>query len=47
LYKKNEKGEWRLVLLSKLDKKGKNYLLAALKEVHDARAHGRVEKILK
>jgi len=30
LYKKNEKGEWRLVLPSTFDMNGKNYLEAAI-----------------
>jgi len=47
LYKKNEKGEWRLVLLSMFDMNGKNYLEDAIKEAHDATAHGGVEKTLK
>jgi len=44
LYKKNEKGEWRLVLPSTFDINSKNYLEAAIKEAHDATAHGGVEK---
>jgi len=47
LYKKNEKGEWRLVLPSTFDMNGKNYLEDAIKEAHDATAHGAVEKSLK
>jgi len=47
LYKKNEKGEWRLVLPSTFDMNGKNYLEDAIKEAHDAMAHGRGEKTLK
>jgi len=47
LYKKNEKGEWRLVLLSTFDMNSKNYLEDAIKEAHDATAHGAVEKTLK
>jgi len=47
LYKKNEKGEWRLVLPSTFDMNGKNYLEDANKEAHDAMPHGRVEKTLK
>jgi len=47
LYKKNEKGEWRLVLPSTFNMKGKNYLEAAIKEAHDATAHGGIEKTLK
>ena len=47
LYKKNEKGEWRLVLPSMFDMNGKNYLEDAIKEAHDATAHGEVEKTLK
>jgi len=47
LYKKNEKGEWRLVLPSTFDMNGKNYLEAAIKEAHDATAHRGVEKTLK
>jgi len=44
LYKKNEKGEWRLVLPSTFDMNGKNYLENAIKDAHDATAHGGVEK---
>jgi len=44
MYKKNEKGEWRLVLPSMLDMKGENYLKDAITEAHDATAHGGVEK---
>jgi len=47
LYKKNEKGEWRLVLPSTYDMNGKNYLEDVIKEAHDATAHGGVEKTLK
>ena len=47
LYKKNEKGEWRLVLPSTFNMNGKNYLEDAIKEAHDATAHGGVEKTLK
>jgi len=47
LYKKNEKGEWRLVLPSTFDMNGKNYLEDAIREAHDATAHGGVEKTLK
>jgi len=47
LYKKNEKGEWRLVLPSTCDMNGKNYLEDAIKEAHDGTAHGGVEKTLK
>jgi len=47
LYKKNEKGEWRLVLPSTFDMNGKNYLEEAIKEGHDATAHAGVEKTLK
>jgi len=47
LYKKNEKGEWRLVLPSTFDMNCKNYLEDTSKEAHDATAHGRVEKRLK
>jgi len=47
LYKKNEKGEWRLVLPIMFDMNGKNYLEAAIKEAHNATAHGGVEKTLK
>jgi len=46
LYKKNEKGEWRLVLPSMFDMKPKNYLEDSIKEAHDATAHGGVEKTL-
>jgi len=47
LYKKNEKGEWRLVLPSTFDMNSKNYLEHAIKDAHDATAHGGVEKTLK
>jgi len=47
LYKKNEKGEWRLVLLSTFEMNGKNYLEAVIKEAHDATAYGGVEKTWK
>jgi len=47
LYKKNEKGEWRLVLLSTFDLNGKKYLEDAIKKAHHATAHGGVEKTLK
>jgi len=47
LYKKNEKGEWRLDLPSTFNMNGKNYIKDVIKEAHDATAHGRVEKILK
>ena len=47
LYKKIEKREWRLVLLSRFDMKGKNYLIAVFKEAHNAKAYGGVEKKLK
>jgi len=47
LYKKNEKGEWRLVLRSRFNMNGTNYLEDAIKEAHDATAHGGVEKTLK
>jgi len=47
LYKKNEKGEWRVVLLSTFNMSSKNYLEDAIKEVHNATAHGGVEKTLK
>jgi len=47
LYKKNEKGEWSLGLPSTFDMNGKNYLEDAIKEAHDATAHGGVEKTLK
>jgi len=46
LYKKNEKGEWCLVLPSTFDMNSMNYLEAAIKEAHDAIAHGGVEKTL-
>jgi len=36
LYKKNEKGEWRLVLPSTFDMNLKNYLEETIKEAHDA-----------
>jgi len=35
LYKKNEKGEWRLLLPSAFNINGKNYLEDAIKEAHD------------
>jgi len=47
LYKKNGKGEWRLVLPSTFDMNGKNYLEDAIKEAHDATADGGVEKMWK
>jgi len=47
LYKKNKKGELRLVLPSTFDMKGKNYFEVTIKEAHDATAHGWVEKTLK
>jgi len=47
LYKKNGKGEWRLVLPSTFDINGKNYLEDAIKEAHDASARGGIEKTLK
>jgi len=47
LHKKNEKGEWRLVLPSTFDMNGKNYLKDAIKEAHDATAYGGVKKTLK
>jgi len=47
LYKKNEKGEWRRVLPSTFDMNSKNYFEDAIKETHDATAHGGVEKTLK
>jgi len=47
LYKKNEKGEWGLVLPSMFDMNGKNYLEEAIKEYHDATVHGGVLKTLK
>jgi len=47
LYKKNEKGEWRLVLPSTFDMNGKNYLEDVIKEAHHTTAHGRVEKRVK
>jgi len=47
LCKKNEKGEWRQVFISTFDMNGKNYLEDAIKEAHDATAHGGVEKTLK
>jgi len=45
--RKNEKGEWRLVLPNTFDMNGKNYLEDAIKEAHDATAHSGVEKTLK
>jgi len=47
LYQKNEKGEWRLVLACKFDINGKNYIEDAIKEAHNAMAHGGGEKSLK
>jgi len=47
LYKKNEKGEWRLVLLSTFDMNGKNYPAHIIKEAHYATTHGGLEKKLK
>jgi len=47
LHKKHEKGEWRLILRTKFDMNGKNYLEATIKEAHEATGPGRVEKILK
>jgi len=47
LYKKNEKGEWSLVLPSTFDMNGKNYLEDAIKESHDATAHRGVKRTLK
>jgi len=47
LYKKNEEGEWRLVLPSTFELNGKNYLKAAIKEAHIATAYGGFEKTLK
>jgi len=47
LYKKNEKGEWRLVLPSTFHMNGKNYLEDAINEPYNATAHGGVEKTLK
>jgi len=47
LYKKNEKREWRLVLPSTFNMKGKNYLENAIKEAHDAMAQCGIEKTLK
>ena len=47
LYKKNEKGECRLVLPSTFNMNYSNWLQAAIKEAHDATAHGGVEKTLK
>jgi len=44
LYKKNEKGEWRLVLLCMFDMNGKNYLEATIKETQDATANRALEK---
>jgi len=46
LYKKNEKGEWRLGLPSTFNLNGKNYLEAVFKEAHDATTHGGVKKTL-
>jgi len=47
LYKKNEKGEWGLVLLRTFDMNGRNYLEEASKDTHDATAQGGFEKTLK
>jgi len=47
LYKKNEKGQWRLVLPNTFNMNGMNYLKDAIKEAHYATAHGGVEKMLK
>jgi len=47
LYKKKEKGEWRLVLASTFEMNGKKYLEAIIKQAHDATAHAGVEKTLK
>jgi len=47
LYKKNDKGEWRLVLPRTFNMNSKNYLEAAIKETYDATAHGGVKKIWK
>jgi len=46
LYKKNEKGEWRLVLPSTFKMKGQKYPEDAIKEAYEATAHGGVEKML-
>jgi len=45
--KKNENGEWRLVLPSTFDMNSKYYLEDAIKEAHDAMAQCGVEKTLK
>jgi len=47
LFKKNNKGERRLVLPSTFDMNGKNSLEDAIKQAYNAMAHGEVEKILK
>jgi len=47
LYKKNEKGEWRLVFPWTFYMNGKNYLEDSIKEAYDAIANGGVEKTLK
>jgi len=47
LYKQNEKGEWRLVLLGTFYMNSKDYLESTIKEANDAKAHGRVEITLK
>jgi len=47
LYKKNEKEEYRLVLISMFDIKSKNYLEVAIKEAHNTAAHSGVEKTWK
>jgi len=47
LCKKNDKREWRLVLPSTFDMKGKNYVEDAIKEAHAATTHGGGEKTMK
>ena len=47
MYKKNENGEWRLVLANTFHINGKNLVEEAMTEVHSATAHGGVEKTLK
>jgi len=47
LYKKNERGAYRLVLARTFNLNSKNNLETAINEAHDATAHGGVEKTLK
>jgi len=46
LYKKNEKGECRLVLPGTFEMNGNHYPEEGIKEAHDATAHDEVEKTL-